>query len=127
MVMELVHGVRRADSARSFGSPSRNGGPVPNGGLVPNGGSSDSRDVFHVSFEPEDESIVQVVTNAVALIHNEEPEDLYPLHEEVDVDALRDVVAPSEDDRAGVDEVRFVYEDLEVVVDGDGNLWLQWE
>lgn len=122
--MELVRGVyRTGSSGRARPSPAL----AANGGLTPNGGSSDSRDVFHVSFDPDEESIVEVVTNAVAVIHNEEPTELDPLHEVVDVDALEELVAPSGDDRPGADEVEFVYEGLAVVVDADGDVWLRWE
>lgn len=134
--MELVHSVYQTSSepsARSPSPPSPNGEavpkgtPIPNGGSASNGGVRDTRDVFHVSFDPDAESLVEVITNAVAVIHNDDPGDLDPLHAAVDVEALDELVASSMGDAEGVDEVRFVYEGLEVVVTGDGDVWLRWE
>lgn len=127
--MELVHRVHQTDTSASAPRPSSpaSGRATPNGGTTPDGGETcDSRDVFHVSFDPDDESVVEVVTDAVAVIHNVEPDELDPLHEAVDVDALEALVAPDAD-RPGADEVQFVYEGLAVVVDGEGDVWLRWD
>ncbi len=95
-------------------------------GLVPNGGGNHGRrDVFHVTFDPGSESPVEVVLDAVAVVHDRQPEDLAPLHDAVDPEALDELVVPSSDHQAGADEVRFVYEGLEISIDGDGNVWLQ--
>lgn len=88
-------------------------------------GGFDRRDAFHVSFDREEEDVVQVVVRAVAVIHNTDPKALPPLAEVVDPDALKALIgAPSEG--CADAQVTFVYEDLEVTVNTDGNLWLEW-
>lgn len=96
-------------------------------GPYPNGGFGDERDVFHVSFDPDAESVVEVVVQAASVIHNKDPEELEPIAETIDPDALEDLFRTPYDDSSGVVEVSFVYEGLETVVHGDGDIWLNWE
>lgn len=95
-------------------------------GLAANGGDRGKRDVFHVSFDPETESIEVVVVESVAAIQNRAPEELDPLYEAVDPEALDDLVAPEAGEQARVDEVGFVYEGLEVTIESDGDVWIRW-
>lgn len=93
--------------------------------LLANGGI-DRRDAFHVSFDPGEDAVVEVIVRSVAVIHNTDPKALTPLAEVVDPDALEALFgAPSEGYAADV-QATFVYEDLEVTVNTDGNLWLEW-
>lgn len=94
--------------------------------LTPNGGGRDEGDIFHVTFDPEIESIAGVVTRSVAAIQNSEPHELDPIYDAVDSEALDDLIAAADDEQSGVDEVEFVYEGLEVMIESDGDLWLQW-
>ena len=92
-------------------------------GFVANGGG-DERDIFHVEFDPAVESVVQVVVNAVAVIHNVDPIELDPLSGAIDPGML-DSLARQEDGEATISsEVTFTYEGLEITVDGDGHVWL---
>lgn len=98
-------------------------------GIVPdrcvtNGGNG-RRDVFHVSYDPAAEDVTEVVARSVAVIHNVEPDELSPLAGVVDTDALSTVLERSTDGGSDV-QVSFVYEDLEITIDGAGNVWLEW-
>lgn len=95
------------------------------GELVPNGGSESGRDTVRVPFDPASESVVEVVVEAVAFIHDADPTDLDPLFEVLDPDAL-DALVDDEAGESSVDTVTFVYEGLEVTVDPDGTVWLRW-
>ena len=92
---------------------------------VANGGDG-RRDVFHVSFDPANEDVTGVVVRSVAVIHNVEPAELPPLGEAVDPDALADVFGPRSVSTDADVQVTFVYEGLEITVNGDGNVWLEW-
>lgn len=114
--MHLVPGVYEPGVSPELGPSSR---------TITSGGDRDRRDVFHVSFDPATESPTQVVTEAAAVIHNEDPEELGPLYEAVDPEALDDPVTPPGDDHSGVEEIQFVYAGLEVVLESEGNAWLR--
>lgn len=102
-------------------------GRGPSRGLAPDGGSAGRRDVFHVSFDPQTESVVEVVLGAVAVVHNREPVELSPLGDAVEPDALDKLVSQSSNERSGVNEIRFVYEGLDINIDSDGDVWLKRE
>lgn len=110
--VEIVHGVE--------GSLGTVAPPV-----LANGGDA-RRDVFRVPFDPDTEDPNAVVVRSVAVIQNVEPTDLPPLGDVVDVDALEALVAPPEGSREGAVNVTFVYQGLEITVDSDGELWLEW-
>lgn len=93
--------------------------------VAPNGGDRDERDVFHVTFDPKTESVGQVVVESVAAIQNKERADLEPMYETIDPDSLDDLIAGGER-RTGVEEIRFQYEGMDVVVGSGGDVWLQW-
>lgn len=93
--------------------------------LVTNGGFG-RRDAFHVSFDPDEDDVVEEIVRAVAVIHNTVPKALTPLGEVVDPDALEALCGPESAGFAADATVIFVYEDLEVTVNTDGNLWLEW-
>lgn len=90
-----------------------------------NGGDRGDRDVFHVTFDPETESVDAVVVESVAAIQNCEPEELDPIYEAIEPDALDEVITPSADTQSDV-ELEFVYEGMDVTVEASGDLWLQW-
>lgn len=89
-----------------------------------NGGNG-RRDVFHVAFDQGSEDVAEVVVRSVAVIHNAEPTELPPLGESVDPDALADLFSRGFEAPADV-QVTFVYEDLEITVNSDGDVWLEW-
>jgi len=102
------------------------GGGFDSGRFIPNGGTSDPRDAFHVPFDPRSEQVVDVVVNAVAVIHNVDPMTLSPLANAVNPDALVSLVRSG----SAVDrpvEVTFDFENLEITVSSDGHVWLEWE
>lgn len=91
-----------------------------------NGGDRATRDVFHVSFDPTTESIDTVIVESVAALKNTEPNELEPLYNAVNPDALQDLIRPGEETRSTANHIQFHYEGLEVRVSSDGDLWLQW-
>lgn len=93
-------------------------------GFTADGGNPPDRDTFHVTFDPSREDVEVVVVEAVAAIHNTEPDQLEPLATAVDADALNRLVSERE---SGTREITFTYEELEVRLDPDGDLWLTWE
>ena len=93
--------------------------------LVANGGNG-CRDTFHVSFDPADEDVVEVLVRTVAVIHNTDPTALSPIGEIVDPDALRALFGAGSDGFEADAQATFVYEGLEVTVNTDGDLWLEW-
>ena len=88
---------------------------------------SGSRDVFHVEFDPATDSIVDVVVNSVASIHNVEPVELGPLSASVDPEMLERVVDQDANRELRGADVSFEYEGLVVTVTASGNLWLEWD
>jgi len=107
--------VRRMECTEKYSAPR----------LVPNGGDG-SRDAFHVSFDRESEDVVEVVVSSVAVIHNVDPTGLSPIGEVVDPDALRAIFGRGSDRFDADAQAIFVYEGLEVTINTDGNLWLEW-
>lgn len=93
--------------------------------LLANGGI-DRRDAFHVSFDRREEDVVEVLVRAVAVIHNTDPKALTPLAEAIDPDALEALFGGGSEGFTADAQVSFVYEDLEVILNTDGNLWLEW-
>lgn len=93
--------------------------------LVPNGGFG-RRDAFHVSFDPDEDDVVEEVVRAVAVIHNTDPNALSPLGRVVDPDALEALIGRGFEEFGTDTQVSFVYEDLEITLDTDGNVWLEW-
>lgn len=111
--MDIVH--------RSHGSTAGPAGTP----LLPNGGH-DRLDAFHVPFDPSTDRVVDVVVNAVAVIHNVDPVALEPLSNAIDPDALEEFVALPSAGVASEREVTFTYEGLEIDVRSDGHVWLEW-
>lgn len=93
--------------------------------LVTSGGDG-RRDVFHVSFDPTTEDVVEVVLRSVAVIHNVEPDELTPLGDAVDPEALSAIFGPASEEFASEVQVTFAYEDLEITVNTEGHVWLEW-
>jgi|GEM_PF-1567964 len=96
------------------------------GDITPSGGHERSPDTFHLRFDPESEPVGHAVVKAASFVHNVDQTDLSPLAETVEPDALEALVGGhARGDREPV-EVTFTYEDLQITVAGDGNIWLQW-
>lgn len=93
--------------------------------LVTNGGNG-RRDVFHVPFDPTSDDVVEVVVRAVAVIQNVEPTELPPLENAVDPDALSAIFGSDSEASTTDVQVTFVYEGLEITVNSDGNVYLEW-
>lgn len=93
--------------------------------LTPNGGTDDRRDVFHVAFDPEDESVFVVLTEAVAVIQDTAPEALTPLSDVLDVDAIEALFDRSPERQPNDLEVTFEYESLAVTIASTGDIWLR--
>lgn len=111
--MDIVH--------RAHGSPARPTG-IP---LLPNGGH-DRLDAFHVPFDPPTDRVVDVVVNAVAVIHNVDPVALEPISDAIDPDALEEFIEHPSAGVAAEREVTFTYHGLEIEVRSDGHVWLEW-
>lgn len=110
--MEIVHGV---ENARGW-LPTR---------LLANGGY-DRQDAFHVSLDPENDDVVEEVVRAVAVIHNTDPKALTPLGNVVDPDALEALFGADSEGFTADAQATFVYEGMEITVNTDGNVWLEW-
>lgn len=93
--------------------------------LVTSGGDG-RRDVFQVPFDPATEDVVEVILRSVAVIQNEEPAELPALGDVVETDALSAIFGPSSEEFASEVQVTFAYEDLEITVTTDGDVWLEW-
>lgn len=93
--------------------------------LTPNGGTDDRRDVFHVSFDPNEESVFVVLTEAVALIQDTAPEALTPLSDVIDVDAIEALFGRSPERQPNDIEVTFEYESLSITIASTGDIWLR--
>lgn len=93
--------------------------------VAPNGCNRDELEVFHVTFDPDSDPVGELIVEAVAAIQNRQPQNLDPLYETIDTEAL-DGMLPGGDTRRGFDEVSFVYERMEIMVESSGELWLQW-
>jgi len=93
--------------------------------LIANGGNG-CRDTFHVSFDPADEDVIEVLVRTVAVIHNTDPTTLSAIGEVVDPDALRAIFGREPDRFTTEAQATFVYEGLEVTINTDGNVWLEW-
>ena len=94
-------------------------------GTVADGSGED--DVFHVRFDPEHDSVVQVVVRSVGTIRNVDPLELAPLEEAVDTETIERVAGPEADEASRHGEITFRYEGLRVTVETDGHVWLEWE
>lgn len=77
-----------------------------------------------------DDSIVMEVIRTVAVHANEEPENLPPINDAVDTDALEDIFGPRPDGtpRRGTGTVVFRYAGFGVRVEADGTIEVEpWE
>lgn len=77
-----------------------------------------------------DESLVMKVIRTVAVHANVEPEDLPPINNAVDTDALEDIFGPRPDStpRRGTGTVVFRYAGYGVRVDADGTVEVEpWD
>lgn len=95
----------------------------PTGALADGSGEDD---VFHVQFDPGDESVVQVIVRSVATIQNVDPLELEPLGATIDPSALDPLVDPDSPEPLHGAEVSFEYAGMIVTIDTDGHLWLEW-
>ena len=95
------------------------------GGLIANGGSGDELDTFHVQFDPETESVVGVLVESVAAIRNVPPEELDPLADAIDPEALAALVESGKD--GGLERIEFSYAGFIVTISHGGQLRLRWE
>lgn len=111
--MDIVHRTR-GSTIGTAGSP-----------LLPNGGH-DRLDAFHVPFDPSTDRVVDVVVNAVAVIHNADPVALEPLSSAIDPDALEEFIEHPSTEVAADRVVTFTYEGLDIDVRSDGHVWLEW-
>lgn len=96
------------------------------GGMASNGGHERSPDTFHLRFDPECEPVPHAIVKAASFVHNVDQSQLAPLADSVDPDALQSLVDGTTARHSVGLEITFHYEDLEVTVSGDGNIWLQW-
>ena len=87
---------------------------------------SGGEDVFHVRFDPESDSIVNVVVRSVGTIRNVDPLDLEALEAAVDTDAIERLADPAAGATRSQGKITFRYEGLHVTVETDGHLWFEW-
>lgn len=114
--MEIVHRVYETGRLPEPGGSPR---------FATNGGTDGGREVFHVSFDTGIESPSVVVLDAVSLINDKPVQELDPLTERVDPDALDSLIAGAHDRQSDSVEVRFDYEGLRITITDDGDLWLR--
>lgn len=93
---------------------------------LPDGTGNNDVDAFHHRFNPSTRSAVDEIVRSVATIKNVDETRLESLYEAVDPDAL-DALVCSNVDRHREIEVWFRYEDLEITVNADGDIWLNWD
>lgn len=93
-------------------------------GTLTDGSGAD--DVFHVQFDPAEESVVAVVVRSVATIKNVDPLDLEPLGATIDPSTLKPLVDSESSEPLHGAEITFEYAGLHVTIDTDGHLWLEW-
>lgn len=95
-------------------------------GRIPNGGFQDKHGVFHVEFDPSTEQASVIVLDSVAIIKNTQIDDLDPIRDYIEPDALNRIIGRGKPGDTGVKKVHFVYGEFEVVVEPTGDLWLNW-
>jgi len=88
-----------------------------------NGGTDKEPDAFHFQFNPHRDSVYRAIVEAIALIHHCDPDDLDPLGSSIEPDALAKLMRTREQSV----KVTFHYEDMEVTVESEGDIWLRWE
>lgn len=91
-------------------------------GYVSNGGANRAPNAFHCQYDRELQELTQAIVEAVAFIKNTAHEELSPLETVIDTDALTECLETSSEPV----EVVFTYEELEITVTSDGDIWLQW-
>lgn len=102
----------------------RDTGPVSHlGGTVTDGAGNDT---FHVKFDPEDDSVIDVIVTAVSSIHNEPSDQLEPLARHVDPALLANLTDPDARCEFLDGVVSFRYEGLKVTVQAGGDIYLEW-
>lgn len=80
-----------------------------------------------VDFDPDSESVLEVVVRSVAAVQNTEPATLEPLENSVDTELLQtavDAKANGSIDRA---VITFQWEDTTVTLNTDGEVTIEWE
>lgn len=92
----------------------------------PSGGYERCPDTFHLRFDPDAEPVGQAIVKAASFVHNTEPTELPPLARVIDPDALDAIVSKASSVEGNCVEVTFTYEDLEITVSSDGDIWLCW-
>jgi len=80
--------------------------------------------VFESAFDPMDGSVSLRVVEIVASFYEVEPTDLDSLYSSIDPDALDSLFTPPQADRSLKADVTFLYENMEVSVNGDGTIRL---
>lgn len=82
-------------------------------------------DTFHVKFDPDDDSIIETIVTAVSAIHNKPFDGMDPLAHHIDPTLLEHLVTDSHPEMIS-GEVTFQYEGLNITVDGEGDIYLEW-
>lgn len=68
-----------------------------------------------------------MIPNAVAVIHNVDPEDLDPLFATIDPDTIRRLMWPPAERQSGVLEITFAYERLNITIERSGTVRFEWQ
>lgn len=88
-----------------------------------NGGTDKEPDAFHFQFNPHRDSIYRAIVESIALVHDCDQDDLDPLANSIEPDALATLMRTREQSV----EVVFHYEGMEVTVESEGDIWLRWK
>lgn len=109
--IDLVHGQKQNDDSQ----------------LRPNGGhNKNDPDTFHFEYASNPKSVPEAIVKATAFVHNVEPDELSPLANFIDPDALDCLLTPRPHNHSTRIEITFEYEGLQITVDNSNNIWLQW-
>lgn len=93
---------------------------------LPDGTGDNDVDAFHHQFNPTTQSVVDEVVRSVATIKNVDETRLDSLYDALDPEALEALLGSTAGAHRKV-EVRFRYEGLEITVNANGDIWLNWD
>lgn len=101
------------------------GGPARPHCPLADGAGDEDENIFHVEFDPREDSLAEVVPRSIAAISDQSPLELDPLGGCVDVDRLDAIAKEHSNRRIEGGEISFTYEGFEITVDVSGHLWIE--
>lgn len=80
-----------------------------------------------IEFDPESESLIEVIVSAVAAIQNREHTELPPMGETIDLECLDRLIKPKFGEPFESGHVTFEYAGMTVTLDLEDGLWVEWD